>query len=245
MEDFFAEMLRGVEGTSFNPFNKEVLARPEKLLTLPIEENIQAEVRNVRFTAHQDIPPVVPPDGKPGPYVGEVPEASKNLRDGFLHNRWVFGYSPMELFANSPQETHPWNVASEAELPKEFGATLQDDLKVEVTGTEEDKEWAKEEGWVRDVRMHSRWGLREYVVLEVESSHFDGSWHIGWEGEDGKVQVSRLAIEDTQVRMLSGADGTKTKFFAVSSDGRQIPLEAVGNGNLNTPNEEFDSIRLL
>lgn len=139
------------------------------------------------------------------------------------------------------QETHAWNVDTP---PPEVREKLDDTLMVEVEGTYE--------GWVNKMPqflqplfMHTRAGWKDYVVLEA--AHLDKNWHIGWivENDDGiqLFQVSKLPLSAPQVRMLKGPKGTRVTFFALTSDGVQVPVRVVDSGTLG--DERYQDTRLL
>lgn len=141
---------------------------------------------------------------------------------------YVLGRGRMD----SVQETHPWHV-------QHIDPNLVDDeMSVVILG---DKEALSD----RFGPLHHMFGgWKHYVTLEAEPP-----FHIGWifkkdsQPVPSQSAINRLQIEDKNVRMLAGPEGTRTQFFAVGPNGEQIGLRKIGQGVLG--DNQFPGTRLL
>lgn len=222
-------------------FSEEKRKISAEQISLPREKAIQDryELRN-RFGRYTQGPERSSNVEMKGHYVGPIPPKPFVGKVLDYISKWI-----TKKFSGAPQETHFWNVAKN--LSQEFINALDESLMVSVPGTKKGWEWAKNfPKMIGDIAMHSRWGWRDYVVLEVDRNQYqlDGSWNIGWKKDDGTVEASRIPLTDGRVRMLKGPIGTTTQFFAIHENGTQIPLKIVGHGNLDKKGE-FEDIRLL
>lgn len=136
------------------------------------------------------------------------------------------------LDANSVQETHPWHVERiDPSLVAEDGTVVVNGKKEAVSGR-------------FGPLFHMFGGWRHYVALQAEPP-----FHIGWLFSKNNLDkpsqsaINRLQIDSDTVRMLSGPQGTETRFFAVSPSGKQVPLRKVGQGVLG--DDQFPDTRLL
>jgi len=135
--------------------------------------------------------------------------------------------------SDSIQETHPWHIQ---EIDPEL---VNPELSVVIKGSAEER-----------MNSHKLFlfhapilgGWRHYTLLEAEEE-----FHIGWvarvRGKLAQAAVHRLRIDNSQVRMLNGPEGSETEYFAVSPNGTQSNLDMAGAGILG--DHQFPDIRLL
>ncbi len=137
---------------------------------------------------------------------------------------------------DSMQETHAWHPYIVD--PSLLDMSLTAEVSPEDTA-------APRKGFFFHVPAVSGMGWRRYSVVHAATHPF----HIGWTtsnretGEHISTAVHRLTIEDERVRMLNGPQNERTRFFAVSEQGFQVPVEISAQGVLGTG--EHTDIRLL
>jgi hypothetical protein len=136
-----------------------------------------------------------------------------------------------------PQRTHPWNhIKLHRSVIKDF---FHQPLGEGVLGDPD----ACDPYWYGLPRFHVPilGGWRQFVVFKGVTEEEDQSWHIGWFAQNGFVGISRVQLRD-KVRMTIGPKDTQ--FFALTSQGYQIPLIKCGEGHIGEAGE-FSHIPLL
>lgn len=118
------------------------------------------------------------------------------------------------------QHTHAWHMQNAS------GFVVDHTLAARVAGS--DSSSLQRKGILFHIPLLGGW--RDYAVLEAE--YVSGHWHVAWQLGDATIQVHRLPIKITQVRVLVGPAGAQTTFFALTDDGQQLPLRAVATGRL-------------
>lgn len=138
--------------------------------------------------------------------------------------------------SDSMQETHVWH-------PYLVDSSLLDMSQTAEVSPEDTA--APRKGFFFHVPAVSGMGWKRYSVVHAAVQPF----HIGWTtsnretGEHISTAVHRLTIQDEGVRMLNGPRNERTRFFAVSEQGFQVPVEISAQGVLGTG--EHTDIRLL
>ena len=140
---------------------------------------------------------------------------------------------------DSLQETHVWH-------PYSVDAK-KIDLTIAVENHGKDKSRFAQGGTEFMFHAPIFGGWRDFSVYEVDEAHVP--FHIGWilyGSSDNKLkasQVHRLPIKSNQIRLLDGNSKTWGYFFALNSEGIQIPLRKVGSGKIG--DGTFKNVKLF
>ena len=139
---------------------------------------------------------------------------------------------------DSLQETHPWHAYQINPKDVDFR------LAVATHGT--DTTWYRgRSAFLFHAPILGGW--KQFSVYEVDRANVP--FHIGWvmyEGRSGKLieaAIHKLPIRDTHIRTLDGPPSFHGHFFAVDTNGRQVPLRVTGRGRLG--DGKYLSVRLF
>jgi len=141
--------------------------------------------------------------------------------------------------ADSIQETHPWHI-------QKLNHQLIDAEKASPIFRGNDKSVFKKHA-IFLFHMPILGGWRDYSIYEIDENA-PTPFNVGWieispEHPNPSVFVNKLPIYERKIRLLDGSSLYQMAVFAVSKDGRQIPVTRVGGGKLGE-NKDSD-IRLF
>ena len=151
---------------------------------------------------------------------------------------WVVSCAPFER----PQESHLWHA-------QRLNLEAIDNIDVKSSITLRGNDTSKiinGSGLSFHVPLIGGW--RNYIVLEVQPDI--SKWHIGWvvrnftTGEIVRSELHKLPLTKKRVRMLIGTPTRITMFFAVDTDGNQLPLKVTGRGSMGD-GSKYRHIRLF
>lgn len=143
-------------------------------------------------------------------------------------------------YKERPQESHIWHGQN---IPEDNLPSIDKDLS--VASHSHEISTRKHGGILFHLPIFGGW--KDYTVLESEN--FNSEWYIGWIVRNSssnsvtRFQVHKLPLTDSKVRMLTGNSNYSVMFFAVNTQGVQIPLKEVATGRIG--DGKFPNIRLL
>ena len=141
-----------------------------------------------------------------------------------------------------PIETHPWHIQRLDFLVLE--QNLDRRKMVVLESADVSKVSARAYGTCGIVHMPLFGGWTRYVIIEAQG--FQNHWHIGWKIQASNFKqcaVQMLNIYTPVIKLLEGADGQHTEFFAVDEQGEQIPIRKMAGGKLG--DGKFRNVRLF